>query len=153
MPCELYPWLFPRDTIFARYPFLLPNLVCVGVLLFGITVGVVFLEETHADLKSRRGDGVPLGRRVISKITGGEPSFSVERKVGNGTTSEVAQLIEHDAPPGYRSTQGSPRLSSATLISKEGDVERACPRASPRSSPKTFNRQVVLVIVGYGILA
>jgi hypothetical protein len=131
-------------------------LVCVGVLLFGITIGVLFLEETHPDLKSRRDYGVDLGRRLISKITGGEASVSVERKFGNFTASEVAHLIENEAPPGYRSTEGSPRLSSATLTSpstKEGDAELGCPRASGRSSPKTFNRQVILVIIGYGILA
>lgn len=155
-PCEAYPWLFPPDTIFAKYPFLLPNLVCVGVLLFGIMIGLLFLEETHADLKSRRDFGVDLGRRILGKITGGEAPFSVEPKFGNFTTSEVAQLIANEAPPGYRSTEGSPRLSSAPLINpatKEGDVELACLRASGRSSPKTFNRQVILVIIGYGILA
>lgn len=153
-PCEAYPWLFPRNTIFAKHPFLLPNLVCVGVLLFGITIGVLFLEETHPDLKSRRDYGVDLGRRLISKVIRHEASVSVERKFGNFTTSEVAQLIENEAPPGYRSTEGSPRLSSATLKSPStNDVELGCPRASEWSSPKTFNRQVILVIIGYGILA
>jgi MFS family permease len=155
-PCESYPWLFPRDTIFARHPFLLPNLVCVGVLLLGITIGVLFLDETHADLKSRRDYGRNLGLRIVGKITGSDAIFSAESKTGNCSVGEGAHLIENDAPPGYRSTQGSPRLSTATGISpatKEGDIELAYPRLSGKPSAKTFNRQVVLVIIGYGILA
>ena len=50
-PCIVYPWLFARDLISVAYPFLLPNLVCVVILLFGIAIGVLFLEETHADKK------------------------------------------------------------------------------------------------------
>jgi MFS family permease len=155
-PCEAYPWLFPRDTIFARYPFLLPNLVCVGVLLLGITIGMLFLEETHADLKWRRDFGLELGRRIMGKSTESSASSYTETKIGSGATAEFANLIEHDAPPGYRSTEGSPRLSTATIVSpalKEGDVEVAYPIRTGKSSPKTFNKQVVVVIIGYGILA
>jgi MFS family permease len=155
-PCESYPWLFPRDTIFARFPFLLPNLVCVCVLLLGITIGVLFLEETHADLKSRRDCGLELGRRIVSKITRSEAAYIAESKPGNCATAEVDRLIENDAPPGYRSTEGSPRLSTVSPIipaMKEGDVELAYQTKSGKSSSKTFNRQVVLVILGYGILA
>ena len=155
-PCEAYPWLFPRDTVFARYPFLLPNLVCVVVLLMGIAIGVLFLEETHADLKSRRDYGLELGCRITSKITKGEASLSAEYKAGNCAITEDAPLVGNDAPPGYRSTEGSPRLASVALVRserKESDVELAYPTRSGRSMPKTFNRQVVLVIIGYGILA
>ena len=156
MPCEAYPWLFPPDTTFARHPFLLPNLVCVGVLLVGITIGVLFLEETHVDLKLKRDYGTELGRRLIGKITRKEATINAESKTGNYSTAEVAHLMEDDAPPGYRSTEGSPRLSTVSLIrpaTKEGDVELAYPRKSKRPSPKTFNRQIVLIIIGNGILA
>jgi MFS family permease len=155
-PCEAYPWLFPRDTIFARHPFLLPNLVCVGVLMVGIMIGLLFLEETHPDLKWRRDFGLELGRRIMGKSTEGSASPYAETKIGSGATAEFANLIENDAPPGYRSTEGSPRLSMATIVSpalKEVDVEVAYPTRAGRFSPKTFNKQVVMVIIGYGILA
>jgi MFS family permease len=155
-PCEAYPWLFPRDTIFARHPFLLPNLVCVGVLLLGITIGMLFLEETHADLKGRRDFGLELGRRIMGKNTGSGVSSCAETKIESGATAEFANLIEHDAPPGYRSTDGSPRLSTATMVSpalREDDVELAYPTRTGKSTLNTFNKQVVMVIIGYGILA
>ncbi|KAI5290797.1 hypothetical protein KEM52_000350, partial [Ascosphaera acerosa] len=53
-PCDNYPSLFPRGSIFDSFPFLLPNLICVVILLVGITVGVLFLEETHPEKRYRR---------------------------------------------------------------------------------------------------
>ncbi|EFW20786.1 MFS multidrug transporter [Coccidioides posadasii str. Silveira] len=38
-PCQNYPALFSGNSIFAQYPFLLPNLVCVVILVVGITIG------------------------------------------------------------------------------------------------------------------
>jgi hypothetical protein len=92
----------------------------------------------------------------MGKSTQGNASSYAETKVGSGATAEFANLIENDAPPGYRSTEGSPRLSTATIVSsalKEGDVEPAYPTRTGKCSPKTFNKQVVMVIIGYGILA
>src|SRR5436305_1481948 len=92
-PCESYPWLFPRDTIFGSHPFLLPNLVCVGVLLLGIAIGVLFLEETHANHKSRRDYGLELSRRITSKIIRSEPPSCAESKVGSCMITEDEHLI------------------------------------------------------------
>ena len=156
MPCEAYPWLFPRGTIFEKYPFLLPNLVCVGVLLMGITIGLLFLEETHAELKSRRDLGLELGHRMLGKVLGSEVTYCEEYKSGNLATTEFVDLIGDDAPPGYRSTEGSPRLSTLTQVKntiKEGDVEFGQLQRENRGVNKIFNRQVILVIIGYGILA
>ncbi len=155
-PCEAYPWLFPRGTIFEKYPFLLPNLVCVGVLLMGITIGLLFLEETHAELKSRRDFGLELGHRILGKVLGSEVALYEDYKKGSLATTEVVDLVGDDAPPGYRSTEGSPRLSTVTQVgntTKEGDVEFGQLQRENRGVNKVFNRQVILVIIGYGILA
>ena len=48
-PANVMP--FFQDTIFETYPFLLPNLVCTGFVVLGLTVGILFLEETHEDRK------------------------------------------------------------------------------------------------------
>jgi MFS family permease len=155
-PCESYPWLFPRDTIFGSLPFLLPNLECGGVLLLGITIGILFFEETHADLKSRRDYGLELGRQITSIFTGCEAVICAKSKAGSCAIAEDLHVIENDAPLGYRSTEESPRLSSFPLIgaeTEEGDVEGAYPTRTNGSAQNTFNRQVILVIIGYGILA
>ncbi|KAI3332219.1 MFS general substrate transporter [Xylariaceae sp. AK1471] len=46
-PAIFYPSLFPADGIFGRYPYLLPNLVSVVVIVLAIIQGILFLEETN----------------------------------------------------------------------------------------------------------
>ncbi|KAK7994573.1 hypothetical protein PG991_016161 [Apiospora marii] len=46
-PARFYPDLFPADGLFGRYPYLLPNLVAVVVVVLAIAQGVFFLEETN----------------------------------------------------------------------------------------------------------
>ncbi|KAK6957501.1 hypothetical protein Daesc_000287 [Daldinia eschscholtzii] len=46
-PATFYPSLFPADGIFGRYPYLLPNLVSVVVIVLAIVQGMLFLEETN----------------------------------------------------------------------------------------------------------
>jgi hypothetical protein len=50
-PAESYPDTFSRDGLFARYPFLLPNLVCAGFLGFSVLFAYFFLIETHPDMQ------------------------------------------------------------------------------------------------------
>ena len=90
--------------------------------------GLLFLEETHAERKHKRDYGLKLGDFLMGKVCGPRPSRSY-----------------HDDPPGYRSTEASPLLVAT-------DVESACLEKN-QGFGRTFNRQVVLVIVGYAILA
>ncbi|KAL1967010.1 hypothetical protein VTN77DRAFT_3534 [Rasamsonia byssochlamydoides] len=46
-PAEGFPSIFSPDGLFGRYPFLLPNLFCAGLLLLSIIGGATFLQETH----------------------------------------------------------------------------------------------------------
>ncbi|KAI1759661.1 MFS general substrate transporter [Hypoxylon sp. FL1150] len=46
-PAIFYPSLFPADGLFGRYPYLLPNLVSVVVIVLAIIQGMLFLEETN----------------------------------------------------------------------------------------------------------
>lgn len=54
-PAVFYPSLFPADGLFGRYPYLLPNLVSVVVIVLAIVQGALFLEETNPrDERERR---------------------------------------------------------------------------------------------------
>lgn len=148
-PCESYPAMFPRGSLFDHYPFLLPNLVCVIILIFGIVNGILFLEETHADKKNNSDWGRQLGQMLIKKVTGSnlESSDSTYDFVG-----EQDVLTEDDPPPGYRSTEGSPRLASTTTVTLDADLELLREKEN-RGVVKTFNRHIILIIIGYAILA
>lgn len=52
-PSESFPSVFSPSGLFGpnRFPFLLPNLICAGLLFISIISGYLFLEETHPDLQ------------------------------------------------------------------------------------------------------
>ncbi|KAK0704246.1 major facilitator superfamily domain-containing protein [Apiosordaria backusii] len=52
-PHESYPHLFPTGSLFERFPYLLPNLICAVLLLVSILMGYFLLEETHPDMQPR----------------------------------------------------------------------------------------------------
>ena len=50
-PAKSFPTLFSPDGIFATFPYLLPNLICAGLLMVSIFIGYFFLLETHPDMQ------------------------------------------------------------------------------------------------------
>jgi MFS family permease len=52
-PAVTYPDLFPPGSLFERFPYLLPNLMCAALLLISIILGYFLLEETHPDMQPR----------------------------------------------------------------------------------------------------
>jgi MFS family permease len=142
-PCENYPWLFQRNTLFDRFPFLLPNLVCIVVLLCGIVVGTLFLEETHPEKKHHRDPGCELGHWLIGLCWGSRVQLPDESDIVD------EKYFYDDMLPEYESAESSPCLRPVGDVgSTECDLEG---QKSP--APKAFTRQVIFTIVAYGILA
>ncbi|KAJ2907335.1 hypothetical protein MKZ38_003191 [Zalerion maritima] len=52
-PRESFPDVFPDSSLFTTFPYLLPNLLCAGLLLVSILLGYFLLEETHPDMQPR----------------------------------------------------------------------------------------------------
>ncbi|KAF2000071.1 MFS general substrate transporter [Amniculicola lignicola CBS 123094] len=50
-PAENFPSAFPPSNIFAKFPYLLPNVICAGLLAVAIIAGYFLLEETHPDMQ------------------------------------------------------------------------------------------------------
>ncbi|RAL01522.1 MFS transporter [Aspergillus ibericus CBS 121593] len=50
-PAEGFPSLFSPNGLFGRFPYLLPNLVCSGLLLCSIISSWFLLNETHPDMQ------------------------------------------------------------------------------------------------------
>ncbi|KAF9740248.1 hypothetical protein PMIN03_006872 [Paraphaeosphaeria minitans] len=50
-PADNFPSLFSSTGIFAKFPYLLPNILCTGLLLVAIFAGYFLLEETHPDMQ------------------------------------------------------------------------------------------------------
>jgi hypothetical protein len=151
--------MFTKGSIFEKFPYLLPNLVCTVIVLCGLIIGILFLEETHAEKKNRHDPGLVIGRWVLGKVRrcATPKAYRCEKLVD---ISEVQSLIDDiDQLPGYRTTEGSPRMPSTPspepgepLNLNSFDNVFPTPRQKPAVA-QAFTRQVVLNIVGYGILA
>ncbi|KAJ4305112.1 hypothetical protein N0V90_000642 [Kalmusia sp. IMI 367209] len=50
-PADNFPSFFSSSSVFAKFPYLLPNLLCTGLLVFAIVAGYFLLDETHPDMQ------------------------------------------------------------------------------------------------------
>lgn len=154
-PCIIYPNLFPRGTLFDRYPFLLPNLVCAAILAVGVLVGIFFLEETHELKKHQRDWGLECGKWILRHFSKPLSTDSFD-KAGDANLQESRSLLEDDQPPGYQTTEGSPHDPSSRSQSPSTvhpKLKHEGPTRTLSGVHLTFTKQVILNIVGYGILA
>jgi hypothetical protein len=126
-----------------------------------VVVGVLFLEETHAVKKHRRDPGIEAGKWILSHFN--HFSRCADSKLSRSEKTvdpdDVLSLLsDDDQPSGYSTNTGSPRLqtTASSQVSSSLDVDEEENGNASRSKPavtKAFTRQVVLNIVGYGILA
>lgn len=155
-PVLSYPSIFAENSLWDRFPYLLPNLVCTVIVTCGVVVGILFLEETHEEKKFRRDPGLEAGKWILRKLgRAPEPKPSTSEKASN--VEEVVSLLSEDEqPPGYCTNEGSPNLPSTPSAEPQEPLDFNISFAAKPSKPaatKAFTRQVVLNIVGYGILA
>lgn len=52
-PHKTWPGVFSQHSVFATFPYLLPNVICAALLLVSILLGWLLLEETHPDMQPR----------------------------------------------------------------------------------------------------
>lgn len=52
-PSVSMPLLFSTSGLFAKFPYLLPNLACAALLLISILAGFFLMVETHPDMQPR----------------------------------------------------------------------------------------------------
>jgi hypothetical protein len=163
-PVASYPALFSTGSLFDRFPYLLPNLFSACCVFMGLVVGILFLEETHAEKKWQRDRGIELGKFLFNLVPCTRASSAKGKKPEKRPLLGGESDLESDSDtdellPGYRSTESSPRLTSARIspVQDPFDLEAApqIPLVAPEKKPvvKIFTRPVILNIVSYGILA
>lgn len=165
-PCKNMPSLFPAGTIWEKYPYLLPNLFSAATCVFGVLVGLLFLEETHADKKDRHDPGLELGNCIARHF-----SWLTKRDAQHASEETVSLLSHNGQPPSYRTTnENSPQLGSTPEADVEQqalrdaevvgnrlrasvDSRRAQAEKPKLSARQAFTRPVIMNIISYGILA
>ena len=101
-------------------------------------------------MKHRRDIGIETGKRIVSlfRLRRKQPEVAFH-KVGDANLEETVSLLEDEEPPFYRTNENSPHLPSSRAHSP---MKNEKPKRS-RGARKAFTRQVIVNIVGYGILA
>ncbi|UPK96422.1 hypothetical protein LCI18_007357 [Fusarium solani-melongenae] len=162
-PCISYPEIFARGTIWDRYPYLLPNLFSAATVFVGVIIGLLYLDETHAEKKTQRDRGREIGdylAKLFGRVTkcngrGRAPEkqalLSGERHVSYGSRHGSSSSDEEDEVlPAYQSQESSPRLAP---MDDTRSLESQPLEPIVQEKPKTFTKPVIMNIISYGILA
>jgi hypothetical protein len=136
-PVRNYPSVFAQGGLFDKYPYLLPNLFCAVCVVFGVTVGLLFLEETHQEMKGRRDVGVEVGSWIL-------------RRLGLGDISPQLPAEEIFLAGDEKMAEAGLLSGKASLTGTKGCAHR---RKAVYSFRQLFTNQVLLNILGFFILA
>ena len=169
-PAKSYPNRFSQDGIFGRFPYLLPNLIAVGVILIAMVLGLVFLKETNPALIARKevstepdtvqiaNETAPLLRprtrsdRALSIATarsgGNVPYVSVQVPIANDPNfdlrrSSIASIASVNA---FKKSLQAYETHESALID-EDEAEQP-----GENTPRTFNRVVLTWIIALWLL-
>lgn len=144
-PVKHYPqWIRP-GSIFERFPFLLPNLICALISLGSFTVGFLFLEETHEDKVHRRDYGLEIGQRVLNWIRPSVQLAEIQYDC-DALDEKLASYVDEKLPVYQISRPSTPSDCSADVETGQGDAEKVGFR-------QAFSKPVLVAFLGYGILA
>ncbi|KAF8425609.1 major facilitator superfamily domain-containing protein [Tirmania nivea] len=142
-PIRQYPEIFKPGGFFEEYPYALPNLFASAVLVIGVCVGILFLEETHAKLKHQRDCGRELGKKLVALV-----NYPFSRS--HEGSEDRRKLLEPDEL--VTSAYNTFSEPSSTAASIEDERLRT-PSPKPLPLQKTFTPQIIHLIMSYGILA
>ena len=153
-PSQTYPALVANGSFLDRYPFALPNLVCAGILMIGMVVGVLFLEETHPKKKQRRDVGIKAGNWILRHLYWLGLCDDKDEKSADHPWEQYP-LLDEDLPPGYSTHDGTPQRRSRSH-SPSARRTAASEPPIPRQGicfDGAFTKNVILNIAGFGVLA
>lgn len=146
-PNENLPWLFGNSKFFAKFPFLLPNMVAACLFVVGLSTGVLFLEETLESKKHQKDYGVILGKKLLKwfkSLFHLGPKSKPFRRASQSYDESAASLLR-------------PTSSAGSDISKFDD-ESFNPKKAKAPLPRptfkeVFTRQSVINLIAYTFLA
>ncbi|GIZ41985.1 hypothetical protein CKM354_000526600 [Cercospora kikuchii] len=130
-------------NLFAQFPYLLPNLVSATFFAISIATGILFLEETLETAKGRRDYGLILGKKLSKAVR-----YYVVKL-------EEILLIRTKPDQPHTNGETDPLLKRPTSSDdSEANVAfESKPRIAPPSWREVLNRQAVINLVVYTLLA
>jgi MFS family permease len=172
-PAEFYPSLFSKDGIFGRFPYLLPNLASVVVIVLAILQGILFLEETNPAAGSRVAqvaqdfaidDDDDDEANETTPLQRGDRRKTSRLSRASAANEARPLFVEDSLPVAVGGSFDLRRSSFGTMHSIEvhRDARLALPRSGPSSETasdssvytgKVWNRTVVMMIVALVFVA
>ena len=158
-PARYYPNIFPPDGLFGKYPYLLPNLVCVVAIAIAVVQGAIFLKETNPMMaEAARVKAMAERNSNISERT---PLTNRDSKDADATVAELnspdsiirrkPSMLQEEGLPSTTDPHFDLRRSSFGTMHS---IKIQPPSAAPSSRLKhqkpdlrtTFNFTVVMLI-------
>ncbi|KAF2859415.1 MFS general substrate transporter [Piedraia hortae CBS 480.64] len=107
---------FEHPSLFQRFPYALPNLVCACFFAIGITTGVLFLHETLESKRDKRDYGRILGSKLVYLVKSfirRMPCLSISND------SETEPLLNPDRESGLPKPPQKPRPSIREVLHRQ----------------------------------
>lgn len=117
--------------------------------MFGVIIGLLFLEETHAEKKHRFDPGLALGKRLLGRLSRTRSFLGTKNEKQPLLQARQTECDELNSVPKLNSENEPRRLSTTGRGATDGS-------GSPTNravSSKVFTIPVILNILSYGILA
>ena len=166
-PATYYPELFSKDGIFGRFPYLLPNLIAIAVILIAMILGILFLEETNPDLVARNETTIESEITHIAHETAAllgarnHRSSSIATARSGGSVPYVAVQVPLPNDPNF-----DLRRSSIVSVASLAAFKQPLPTYEPHDTAvidedeppgkeepiKTFNKAVITWTVALWLL-
>jgi hypothetical protein len=124
--------VFSPTGLFAKFPYLLPNIICASLLLLSILMAYFFLEETHSD-KQPRGYFEEYDAAVAET-----PLLPAQ-----GATADAAANLTTDSYGTFNSVEVE--RAEVWRVRSNGDWIESPVR------DKVFTRPVIMFVVALGI--
>ncbi|GME23456.1 putative mfs transporter protein [Neofusicoccum parvum] len=133
-PSKNFPALFPEGSLFDKFPYLLPNLICALMLFGSIIAGYFFLEETHPDMQpwSTAEDLEETSAETPLMPTAGATAHAA----ANLATESYGTFDEVDVQ----------REQNWTVRADGGNVAQ-----KTDTSPTVFSRNVMMLVIALGL--
>ncbi|KAH0559157.1 hypothetical protein GP486_004309 [Trichoglossum hirsutum] len=112
-PVRRYPSIFLPDTIWDRYPYLLPNVAVVIILLAACILGLFALQESHPRFRGGNGIGSALSAGISNLLNGRRWSGHRGRYAPVSTGEDAVELANAVDSSGDRLQNRPPGPQSA----------------------------------------
>ena len=150
-PVALYPSLFPPDSVWASYPFLLPNLAVAILQAISFIVASLFLPETHPEFSDRLNLRIRIWQ-ALRRVLGGRARQAEGQYVPlPGDQANFGPRGQ--SVTGTNNHEEEPAQELQDMSTDKQSLEFQNDEVSETKQKGAFTLQVVLQIISVSLLA